>query len=221
LHKSGEFQQLYRKKLHEQVYDILKQDILNQHIVFGEKLTNRGLQERYNVSSTPVRDAINRLYQEGLLDEITQGGARVIPFDYKRAVDVNELMFILHKEAIALSVERAASEDVVFHLQAALEQQSENLLNELYFQYDQQFHQVFFNFCDNSQLIRIYTQQSGLWMLLLKLYHAAQDDSRIKAFSQHTQIVAAYKNGEIELIQTLVKEHFAGAVGHFKNMLHH
>jgi DNA-binding GntR family transcriptional regulator len=205
-----------RKKLHEQIYEILKQDILEHRIVFGEKITNRGLRERYGVSSTPVRDAINRLYLEGLLDEISQGGARVIPFDYKRAMDVNELMFILNKEAIAMSAERADGEEVVSCLQTALDRQSENLLSDLYYQYDQQFHHVFFEFCGNSQITQFYTQHNSLWMLLLRFYHAAQDNSRTIAVSQHAEIVAAYKRGDIALVQSLMKEHFDAAVDHLK-----
>jgi DNA-binding GntR family transcriptional regulator len=218
LRKPEENRQIVRKKLHEQVYEILKQDILEQRIGFGEKLTNRDLQERYGISSTPVRDAINRLYLEGFLDEISQGGARVIPFDYKRAVDVNEFVHVLNKEAIAMSAARAAPEEVVSCLQAALEGQSKNLFNDLYYQYDQQFHHVFFDFCGNAELIRFYTHYSGLWTLLLKFYHAAQNNSRIIAISQHTKITAAYKSGDIDMVQLLMKEHFDAAVDHFKNM---
>jgi DNA-binding GntR family transcriptional regulator len=208
-----------RKKLNEQIYEILKQDILEQRVVFGEKLTNRGLQERYGVSSTPVRDAINRLYLEGLLDEISQGGARVIPFDYKRAVDVNELMFILNREAITLSVERANPKEVVFHLRQALDRQSENLLSDLYYQYDQEFHHVFFEFCGNSQISQFYAQHNSLWMLLLRLYHAFHNNSRNIAVSQHAKIVAAYEDGDIALVQSLMKEHFDDAVDHLKYIM--
>jgi DNA-binding GntR family transcriptional regulator len=216
---SEESRRIIRKKLHEQVYEILRQDILEQRIGFGEKLTNRGLQERYSISSTPVRDAINRLYLEGLLDEISQGGARVISFDYKRAIDVNEFMYILNKEAIALSAERAVPAEVVSCLQTVLERQSEHLLSDLYYQHDQQFHRVFFDFCGNSQIARLYSQHSGLWLLLLKFYHAARDNSRTLAVAQHRHIVAAYKDSNIALVQQLMKEHFDAAAEYFKKMM--
>ena len=74
---------IVKKNLSEQIYESLKKEILDQKIGFGEKLINRSLQEKYGVSSTPVRDAINRLYVDGLLDNISNVGARVIPFDYK------------------------------------------------------------------------------------------------------------------------------------------
>ena len=58
--------------LSEQIYNILKEDILAGTIPLGAKLTNRELQERFQVSSTPIRDAINKLNQDGLIGEVTR-----------------------------------------------------------------------------------------------------------------------------------------------------
>ena len=65
---------LMRKSLSDQIYSVLKLEILKQKIPFGSKLVNRNLQERFEVSSSPVRDAINRLYNDGLISSITQSG---------------------------------------------------------------------------------------------------------------------------------------------------
>ena len=64
--------------LSEQIYNILKEDILAGTIPLGAKLTNRELQERFQVSSTPIRDAINKLNQDGLIGEVTKTGAQLI-----------------------------------------------------------------------------------------------------------------------------------------------
>lgn len=210
--------QVIRQRLHEQVYEMLRQDILEQRIGFGAKLTNRDLQERYGVSSSPARDAINRLYLEGLVDEISQTGARIVSFDYKRAIDANEFMFILNKEAFFLMVKRADPEIVISRMEMVLEGQMEHLDNELYSQYDYQFHHIFFKFCGNSQIIRLYSQYSGLWQLLLKFYHTG-NVSRCMAVAQHVKIKDAYKNSNIELVQELLKTHFEDAAQGLKNIL--
>ena len=53
--------QLNKATLSEQIYTILKNDILDQSIPQGEKLTLKNLQERFATSSTPIRDALTRL----------------------------------------------------------------------------------------------------------------------------------------------------------------
>ena len=81
--------------LSEQIYNILKEDILAGTIPLGAKLTNRELQERFQVSSTPIRDAINKLNQDGLIGEVTKTGAQLISFDFEYSGELNEFILAL------------------------------------------------------------------------------------------------------------------------------
>ena len=47
-------EKIIKQTLSEQIYNILKEDILSGRILMGDKLTNRELQERFQVSSTRV-----------------------------------------------------------------------------------------------------------------------------------------------------------------------
>ena len=58
---------LNKSTLSEQIYQILRNDILTQKIPCGEKLTLKLLQERFQVSSTPIREALTRLTQDQLV----------------------------------------------------------------------------------------------------------------------------------------------------------
>ena len=44
-------EKIIKQTLSEQIYNILKEDILSGRILMGDKLTNRELQERFQVSS--------------------------------------------------------------------------------------------------------------------------------------------------------------------------
>lgn len=83
---------LMRKSLSNQIYTVLKKEILHGAIPFGSKLVNRQLQSRFDVSSSPVRDAINRLYLDGLVSSITQSGAVVVEFTLDFYTEVNEVL---------------------------------------------------------------------------------------------------------------------------------
>lgn len=206
-----------KKKLSDQIYEALKQDILNQRIGFGEKMTNREIQERYGVSSTPVRDAINRLYMDGLLDEISNSGARIIPFDHTTAIEINEVISMLSREALSLSIKNAAQ--VVSVLKQTLDQQQLQIEEDAYFEFDRQFHQAFFDFCGNSRIIQLYSQHSALWSLLIRFYYADKDMKREKAVSQHRQIYEAYQAADISLAQRCMEEHFHEAARPIEHVL--
>ena len=57
-----------RVSLVDQVYEKLRERIVQLKIPFGSKLNVSKLQEEYGVSSTPVREALNRLLNEGLIN---------------------------------------------------------------------------------------------------------------------------------------------------------
>lgn len=71
---------LNKSTLSEQIYQILRNDILTQKIPCGEKLTLKLLQERFQVSSTPIREALTRLTQDQLVSYYSNVGIRVISF---------------------------------------------------------------------------------------------------------------------------------------------
>jgi DNA-binding GntR family transcriptional regulator len=208
-----------KTKLSDQVYDALKQDILNQIFGFGEKVTNRDLQERYGVSSTPVRDAINRLYHDGFLDKISTSGARIISFDFKIALEVIEVMSMLNREALSLSMKYTPREKVILQLKETLDNQLQYINDDSYFEYDRQFHQLFFDFCGNARIRHIYSQHGVLWLLLVKFYYADKEMTRDRAVLQHQHVFEAYRQGDIPLALRYIDDHFNDAIRPLSRML--
>lgn len=203
---------LNKKTLSEQIYELLKQDIMNRKIGFGEKLINRDLQKKYGVSSTPVRDAINRLYQDGLVEDIKRNGARVITFDLTAAIEINEIITILSVGAVELSAEKSDSSKMVQSLERCITLQKENINNKKYRYYDHQFHNTFFVFSNNSRYQHLFSQYGSLWELLLTFFHcdAEEDAKKIKSgkIVQHQCILEAYRKGDIAEAQRLMKQHY-------------
>ena len=100
---------LQRRSLSEQVYDVLIHDIVTGQIALGDRLINRELQTRFGVSSTPIRDAINKLYQDGLIRELTNSGAQLIDFDQQYAEELNHFIMMLACEALLVMLSVSAS----------------------------------------------------------------------------------------------------------------
>jgi DNA-binding GntR family transcriptional regulator len=68
---------LFKQSLSDQIYEVLRRDIITQKIKCGDRLNIRELQDRLSSSATPIREAINRLQQEGLVDYVSNVGAKV------------------------------------------------------------------------------------------------------------------------------------------------
>src|SRR6202162_310002 len=64
--------------LAEQAYRAIREDIATGLCSAGERVPERGLAARLNVSATPVREALRRLEQEGLIERVSARQLRVV-----------------------------------------------------------------------------------------------------------------------------------------------
>src|SRR5579859_5522896 len=64
--------------LAEQAYRVIREGIATGLFSAGERVTERGLAARLNVSPTPVRVALRRLEQEGLIERVSARQLRVV-----------------------------------------------------------------------------------------------------------------------------------------------
>jgi DNA-binding GntR family transcriptional regulator len=64
--------------LAEQAYRAIREGIATGLFSAGERVTERGLASRLNVSATPVREALRRLEQEGLIERVSARELRVV-----------------------------------------------------------------------------------------------------------------------------------------------
>src|SRR5579859_952431 len=64
--------------LAEQAYRVIREGIATGLFEAGERVTERGLAARLNVSPTPVREALRRLEQDGLVERVSPRELRVV-----------------------------------------------------------------------------------------------------------------------------------------------
>lgn len=192
----------------QQVYEILKSDILSQRLGFGEKLTNASLQERYQVGAMPIRDAIIRLYQEGLVSEVTKSGVRVLTLDLKDALEANEITSLLCTSAVRLCETRADPDKLCARLENVLAVQEKNNGSEKYFALDDEFHCVFFNFIDNAQYEKVYHQYSSLLEMIVRSILKNGFQGRHEEIALHREILIACKSRKFNAAACSMQRHF-------------
>ncbi|NAT23092.1 GntR family transcriptional regulator [Pseudomonas syringae] len=86
--------------LAEDVYRRLKQEIFDFYLLPYDRFTETQLADRYQVSRTPVRDALYRLQREGYLDVEFRRGWSVRPLDFDQIDQLYDLRIVLECAAI-------------------------------------------------------------------------------------------------------------------------
>ena len=163
--------------LTENVYNSLKDDILSSRIKPGERLTELQLADKYNVSRAPVRDAIIRLKQEGLIFVKPQIGTVVSPISLKKAEDVLQVRLLIEPYAAEVAVQKIDSagleklEFAYFKFQKRKTDPEE--AQDSFFDLDSELHKTVREWCGNTEIRRI-----------LEMYRNEID--RIRIYSSET-----------------------------------
>lgn len=138
-----------------QAYTLIKGALTSHVFPSGSVLSERKLSEMYNMSRTPIRDALNQLTHEGLLKFVPGQGATVPEYTIEDILEVYDLMEVLQIYAIQRCIQRFDHLPVqelskIFHsMEASL--QSDDI-NE-FVHWDHDFHQFFIKYCGNQRLL--------------------------------------------------------------------
>ncbi len=146
---------IMKKSLTEQIYDMLRYDITRKVIRCGEKIDITVLREKFNTSQTPIREALIKLEQEGLLEFTPNVGARVISITQKDVSQVFDVNCILDCGAITLAFRSGNLDQLAQKLKNYTEAHvsivSEDPTDE-YWHQAQSVHFVFYEFAENDAL---------------------------------------------------------------------
>ena len=99
-------QLLTRVNLPTRVYELVKRRIVANELLSGTKLAEDGLAKELGVSRTPVREALNRLTQDGLVTVSPGRGAFVATFSFEDMVQLLEIREALEGMAARLASSR-------------------------------------------------------------------------------------------------------------------
>ncbi|MET0169384.1 MAG: GntR family transcriptional regulator [Aliihoeflea sp.] len=100
----------------------LREKILNGDLPGGTRLFEVQLAEALDISRTPVREAMSRLVEEGLLERVPNGGFVVRSFGYDDVIDAIELRGVLEGTAARLAAERGPVPAILSEIKSTLDE---------------------------------------------------------------------------------------------------
>ncbi len=148
---------LTRQNLGSQVYDILKEMIVNHRFQPGVRLNVDQLAKQIGVSRTPVGEAVQRLIQEGLLKSIPNRGVFMAELTPKRAIELYTVRGVLEGLAARLAVQNL-SDETIEKMTKNLEAQHKVIHKKDLIAYSKlsfDFHKMVTDLCDNEILLEM------------------------------------------------------------------
>ena len=180
-------------KLRDQVYNLLKEDLIAEAFKPGQRLVELELAKRYNVSRTPVREAMARLHREDLLTSNERGYQ--VPLDTQRdIVDRLEVRRLLDAQ-VARRAARLCTPKQIEKLEKLYNsecQAHEQNNHKKFIEHHNAFREQIRSFSDNSLLIRCAEIVDDTFQLARNQIHE-NSDNRQKSLRCDNELLEAIK----------------------------
>lgn len=193
--------------LSERIYQALRDDIMTCVMAPGMPLDAAAIAKRYDVSKTPVRDAMQRLSLEGLVTVLPRSGYRVAPITFQAVHEILDLRAAIGPHA-ARQAAQFASADEVRELRAIVAEYSRPLDVGAMQQVARRFHVAIARCSRNNRVVAL---SESVFDELERLLRFAIDFS-VKAgqhSDEHTQLVDAIEARDGERAARIETDHIA------------
>jgi DNA-binding GntR family transcriptional regulator len=197
-----------------QVFETLRALIIGLEMTPGTVLSRADLAARFGISQTPVRDALIRLGEEGLVDIFPQHATVVSRIDVSAARQVHFLRRSIELEVVrTLALE--AEPTLVGRLRGLVAAQAALADTTDYTQFveaDRAFHRAMYDAAGVPELWHLTRRMSGHIDRLRMLHLPASGKTRA-VVRDHTRIVDAIERHDTAQAQERLREHLSGTLG--------
>ncbi|WP_247743406.1 GntR family transcriptional regulator [Shimia sp. R10_1] len=186
-------------------YSALLNEIRDGHLSPGDRLRETELAKRFNISRTPVREAIRLLEADGLVTHLPRVGATIRRLDYSEVMELYEMRVVLECTAARMAA-RAASDVEIAELSAISEMLAQVGEGTEASRLNRQFHLALLNAAKNRFLTKsMFNLQKA--MLILGRTTLADPERYQNAILEHQAILEALTRRDGEAAETAMQDH--------------
>jgi DNA-binding GntR family transcriptional regulator len=219
-------ERIARGHLREQVMSRVLTAVFEGQIRSGQRLIVQPLSERYQVSTTPVREALLELAGLGIVDLLPNRGAVVRPFGPREVREISQIRRVLEVEAVRCACGRIADEELSA-IEAELKRLEAMSPSPAWAQdaraADTALHGAIAGACDSARLKAEIDRYSTLWRTLRNV--SQRRDLRTNyahmpgALAEHREIVRALRDGDAEQAARSMDRHIHTAARWLEQVL--
>lgn len=186
---------LSRVPLHEQVAEEIRRRIISGELAPGEKIRVAELAETFDVSLTPMREALKILDKEDLVELTTNRGARVSDISVERTRSIFEVISRLEALAAERAAERITADELTALEDLHARMVERHLAGDLpaYFDLNRKIHDLVVDAAKNPDLKRLRTSLS-FHVERARFLSVATDAHREKSVMDHEKLMHTLRN---------------------------
>ena len=204
------------------VFQGVEEQIATGQLKDGEKLDEASLAKRFQVSRTPVREALLQLVGSGLATQIPKRGCFVKAPSFREMIEMFEVMSELEGMCARLAARRISDEQLI-----ALEtsnRECENAIkandSDLYYHKNVEFHECIYSACGNGFL----AEETRSLRRRLQSFRRLQLRVRgrmSQSLGEHSEIIEAIRSSDADQADRVSRQHVMIQGERFNDLLAH
>lgn len=202
--------------LKDKTYAALKEGIVSMNIYDPDanlRLDERQLSEQLGISRTPLREALARLAQEGLVDIQPRRGVFIVRKTKAEIIEMIKVWAALEGMAARLATDVASDEEIKQLRRIFSETEKGRLEIDEYSTRNIEFHQAILKLA-HSPLIQEMTDKVFLHVRAIRNRTIGEQDRITRSMQDHMHIVEAIEARDAEAAERLVRDHALALAKH-------
>ena len=196
------------------IYEDLKRKISSGEIRSGEYLIEVNLTETYQVSRTPIRQALHLLEDDGLVKSIPRKGTYVKFLNTEDVIEVYQAADALEGMAVSLvTLKKSCDLNALRSLNQKMDEALDRFDVATWCLLDEKFHEQLVHSCGNATLIKLYDNLKVNMRRVRTFYSSIWHDKK-HSCEEHTQILDRIERGDASNAQILVQNHYRSVINH-------
>ncbi len=200
-----------RTTLADQVYQVLLGDILSGKLQAGSKLLTAHLAQRFNTSLAPVREAISRLTEEGLVETKSFVGAVIKEPTWDDLEEIYRMRQVLEVHAVKLVVSQRLPK---FEKHHPLREALENLIKaskthspQRIIEADVEFHREVCKLANSPLTLEVWTTIMKRYRGARLIFETRHPDSMSRIVDDHKFLIEILESGNTKKAELAFREH--------------
>ncbi len=207
------------------IYDSLKQAITSMNIYADGvelRLDERQLSEELEISRTPIREALARLEQEGLVHIVSRKGVYIVRKTKKEILDMITVWAALESMAARLITEQASDREIstLRRMFATFEDDQVQAHIDEYSETNIEFHQAIVKM-SRCKLLEEMADNLFIHMRSIRARTISENNRAHRSIIDHMHIIEALEARDTELAERLARDHTLNLAAHVKRNVHY
>ena len=189
-----------------QIADQLRRAIVTGRLRPGAALVETALAEQLNVSRAPIREAVQILENDGLVETVAYKGKRVKPLTVREVIETCEMRTVFEVTAARRILAHGTSVDPLWHPCRVMEEAAATGDREALVVADEAFHRLLIELSGQALLTQLW---AGLYLRIHQIMSLRNDRdvNLVDIAANHPPIVHALAGRDGALVEHLIAEH--------------